>query len=92
MNGPVTHIAGQCITVHGVYMRQRCSWCGAILLDYDLRNIAVPIEQAWTPPCQWTVGDLVRVEGDFPKCYSVVEYVDKLPADACAMLDPEVTA
>jgi len=39
----VTHIAGLNITVQDRYLRQRCAWCGVVLLDYDLANIQVSI-------------------------------------------------
>ena len=36
------HIAGPAITC-GSHRRQRCSWCGTIVEDVDLANIAMPI-------------------------------------------------
>lgn len=85
----VVHIAGLDVTIHGVFRRQRCAWCGAVQIDEDLSRVAVPVGQK--PPGAWGVGELVSVEGDNPKVSSVVEYIDKLPPDCCAMLDPEVT-
>ena len=41
----VVHIAGNDVQV-GSRLRQRCAWCGAVLVDYDLANIAVPVGQA----------------------------------------------
>jgi hypothetical protein len=82
----VTHIAGACINMFGRYMRQRCDWCGYVLLEYDLERIEVPIEQPG-PPGNWTPGTMVRVDGsisaeiDNP---NVIEGVVQLPADACA--------
>lgn len=99
----VTHIAAQDIVVEGRYLRQRCAWCGAVLLDYDLARVAVPIGQEG-PPATWEAGRLVRVDGAFPEVYSLLDMdidtgpvVDgggdrMLPDDACALLDPEVTA
>lgn len=89
----LTHIAGLVITVGGRYMRQRCSWCGAVLVDYDLSLIAVPIGQDPTPP-HWELGALVRIDGGL-SCIippTAGEHgVEDLPDDSCARLDPEVT-
>jgi hypothetical protein len=84
----ITHIAGAQVQV-GSRLRQRCSWCGAVLCDYDLVRIAVPEGQDPTPG-MWQPGALVRVEG--PASF-IVEHEDgaELPADACAQLDDEVT-
>lgn len=84
----ITHIAGPPIQV-GVYLRQRCSWCGAVLIDYALDRIAVPEGQDPTPGT-WPAGGLVEVDG---AASFVVPHEDgaELPANACAQLDPEVT-
>lgn len=86
----VIHIAGLVIET-GPYLRQRCAWCGAILVDCDLRRIAVPEGQD-PKPATWEVGGLVaRTEG----VSWVIPHrqgVDKLPEKACAKLDPAVTA
>lgn len=84
----MTHIAGPHITI-GELMRQRCGWCGATLLDYDLSRIAVPAGQD-PAPATWPLGDLVRVDGSLS---TLVPHDDgdALPADACARLDPAVT-
>jgi len=87
---PVTHIAGADIIIGGRRLRQRCSWCGAILLDYDLANVAVqvvPGDEAM-PPATWPVGRLVRVRGGMSE--SLPES-DQLPDDACGNVDDEVT-
>ena len=66
-----THIAAQHVTVNDRYLRQRCAWCGATLIEYDLHGVAVPEGQDPTP-ATWPVGALVTVDGD------------RLPDDACA--------
>lgn len=78
--GPVTHIAGAQIQV-GNRLRQRCSWCGAVLCDYDLERIAVPEGQDPRPAMRGP-GCLVRVDGIVS---FVVEHEDgaELPEDAC---------
>lgn len=82
------HIAGPDITV-GEFLRQRCGWCGALLLDYDLSRVAVPVGQD-PRPATWTLGDLVLRDGNM----SVVvphNDGDPLPEEACARLDPAAT-
>lgn len=78
---PVTHIAGAQVQV-GSRLRQRCSWCGVILADYDLDRIAVPEGQD-PRPGMWETGKLVHVNG--PLTWTV-EHEDgaDLPDEACA--------
>lgn len=86
--GPsVTHIAANDITIGDRRMRQRCAWCGAVLLDYDFARTAVAGDE-WTPPASWPVGRLVRVDGGFS---TVLDETDELPDDACGHVDDEVT-
>lgn len=84
----LVHIAGPDIRVDA-RLRQRCAWCGTVLLDYALDRIAVPAGQDPTP-ATWPVGDLVAVDGH---ASWIVAHVDgqPLPDGACAKLDPEVT-
>lgn len=68
-------------------MRQRCAWCGDVLIEHDLARVAVPVGQPG-PPATWPPGGLVTVDGNM----STVEPVDpghgpdstELPDDACA--------
>jgi hypothetical protein len=85
----VIHIAGVQVQV-GTHLRQRCSWCGAVLCDYELTLIAVPIGQDPTPG-MWETGRLVAVDGNVSY---VVDHEDgvELPEEACAQLDHEITA
>lgn len=82
------HIAGPDITV-GTQLRQRCAWCGAVLLDYDLTRIAIPVGQD-PAPAMWPVGELIEIDGPQSR---VVPHIDgdQLPDGSCAELDPEVT-
>lgn len=86
--GQITHIAGLNVHLDGL-MRQRCAWCGAILGDYDLRNVAVPVGQDPTP-ATWLAGDLVVLDG---AAAWTIPHEDGalLPDNACARLDPAVT-
>lgn len=83
------HIAGVQVQV-GPRLRQRCSWCGAVLCDYDLQRIAVPEGQD-PRPAMWETGALIKVNGS---ASFVVEHEEgaELPPEACAQLDHEVTA
>ncbi len=82
------HIAGADVLIGERWLRQRCSWCGAKLLDYDLAMIATPVGQDPTP-ATWPIGGLVRVEGNGPTVYSVVDHEDgdRLPADSCVTVE-----
>lgn len=84
----IIHIAGPAVTVDE-RQRQRCSWCGAVLSDYDLSRVMVPVGQPG-PPATWPAGELVARDGN---ASWVVDHEDgaPLPAEACAHIDPEVT-
>lgn len=86
----LVHIVGIDVTIGDVLLRQRCAWCGATLIDYDLTRVAVPIGQEG-PPGTWPVGALLMVSG--PASW-VVEHVDgdPLPPESCTRIDPQVTA
>lgn len=88
VSGGVVHIAGVVVRV-GARIRQRCSWCGALLDDHDLERIAVPEGQD-PMPASWPSGDLVAVDG---AASWIVPHTDgeRLPANACASLDAEAT-
>lgn len=86
----VTHIAGACIVLFNRYMRQRCEWCGVVLLEYDLQRIAVPAGQD-PMPANWPPGKLVRVDGHISAAIDEPDVVDgdiQLPPDACTF-DPK---
>lgn len=90
----ITHIAAQDVTIGGRRQRQRCAWCGAILLDYDLSKIAVQVVEGEEPqgPSAWEPGRLVRVTGSNPKMTSMLDPTTELPDDACGNIDDEVTS
>jgi hypothetical protein len=86
----VVHIAGACLTLFGIFMRQRCEWCGVVLVEYDLRRIQVPIGQEGPPP-YWEPGMLVRVDRHIQAVIENPELADgevQLPLDCCAF-DPQ---
>lgn len=85
----IVHIAAQPVTIGDQLLRQRCAWCGATLLDYDLTRIAVPAGQDPTPST-WPTGELIAVDGPWS---TVVDHADgdPLPDTSCGRLAPEVT-
>lgn len=96
MSESVVHIAGQAIQI-GSRLRQRCAWCGAVLLDYPLERMAFSIDPASDPrgdldlPAMWPFDSLVAVDG--PASWTVEhEAGTPLPEGCCGKLDPEATA
>lgn len=89
----VVHIAGLPVTLHrpeGDYLRQRCTWCGALLIDYNLATVAVPAGQPG--PGAWEPGKLVATIAGNPKIQHLVDDDgERLPDRCCARLDPEAT-
>lgn len=82
------HIAGVYVQL-GPLLRQRCAWCGAVLIDYNLDNMAMAGES--TTPATWPPGALIAVDEGLSY---VVEHRDgeQLPEGSCGKLDPAVTA
>ena len=78
------HFAGLKITVDGK-MRQRCAWCGKLLIDVDLERVAVPVDQPGEP-ATWLPGTLVEVLGN--ASWAMYEYgTEGLPKGACIDTD-----
>lgn len=99
MSETVAHLAGQSVsfnTDEGVLLRQRCSWCGTVLLDTNLSRIAVPVEQADEPYPTWPVGAFVDRYGhdEAVQVCSLVEWEHPapVPENACLRMPPESTA
>lgn len=76
------HVVGTPAVVPPGLIRQRCAWCGALILDYDLG----PMGQDPMPavPAMWEVGALVAIDDGVSH---VVPRGDELPAGACALLE-----
>jgi len=86
----IIHIAGLVMHV-GTLLRQRCGWCGAVLIDEDLSRVMVMTSDGREPSVPtWEVGSLVAIDG---AASWTVDHNDgdQLPANACAQLDPAVT-
>lgn len=91
----MVHIAGAVVQV-GPHLRQRCSWCGGILVDVDLSRISVPVGQEGDYPT-WPVGELIcttHMDPDSGGMTTVLSHEDgdPVPDNCCAKLSPEVTA
>lgn len=78
----MTHIAGYPVRLEGRFLRQRCAWCGIVLLDYDLSTLASIDGEG---PSTWATGALVEVNGN----YSGVIEGTELPADSCSIMEIE---
>ena len=93
----IVHIAGHAIQV-GPHVRQRCSWCGAVLVDEDETRIAVAITDEDPDPevriPTWPTGELIEITGlGGTSMTTVLEHADgdPVPDHCCAKLSPEVT-
>lgn len=96
------HLAGPDLKV-GSVQRQRCVWCGALILEYDLANLAFAVEPGEEPPsgpAMYATGVLVLTTGTWPVMSTVVEAVlhpdgienvFSIPENSCMALDVEVT-
>lgn len=81
------HIAGIDVTVNDRWLRQRCAWCGLVLVDYDLTLVAVPVGQEG-PPARWTIGALVAVDGSLSYEADLLPS-GRLPPETCARIETE---
>ena len=78
------HFAGVDVQV-GPLLRQRCSWCGELLIDYNLDRVMVPVGQKGGPSA-WPISALVEVVGPMS---TVVDHPadGQLPAGSCADIE-----
>lgn len=75
-----THVAGLAITGAGTQVRQRCGWCGLVLIDVDLSTVASTAPTTEYPT--WPTGALVAVDGGVQRVVEPMENAG-VPADAC---------
>jgi hypothetical protein len=59
MSTTITHIAGPCL-FFDQHQRQRCSWCGYLLIDQDLTRVGIPVGQD-PKPTEWPFEAMVEV-------------------------------
>lgn len=84
------HIAGLGLVIGGRFARQRCAWCGEILVDEDATLIASPDPSPRDP--LWEVNALIRVRvGEGVTAYERLEQTDLLPVDCCAYSETRTT-
>lgn len=89
----VTHAAGASVQF-GTLLRQRCEWCGSILIDVDLARISVPVGQDPTYPT-WEPGKFVDAvmpdqQGGMQALNDWTE--GPVPETSCMRMPPELTA
>lgn len=77
----ITHFASNTITIEGRFKRQRCVWCGVLIIDYDMSNMA---SSDGSEPASWETGCMVQVDGNHS---SIVEGY-KMPDNCCYLIDP----
>ena len=90
------HIAGAVVKV-GSVSRQRCAWCGELLDELDLKNVAVAPNEDGTydePPCGFEPLTLIRVDGVNPKSFNSIDHEDgdQIPAGFCGDDEPRLRA
>lgn len=80
----------------GPHVRQRCAWCGCILIDQVLSDVSFPLEADGSAPefPTWPAGVLLATDrhGSMT-AWSIVEHDDEapVPPDMCMRIDPAVT-
>lgn len=86
----IVHIAGQPVQLQARYVRQRCSWCGALIEDIDLQRTAVYVgdENTDTTVPLWPTGELVAIDGNMKYCLGDVS---EMPPNCCANIELDVT-
>jgi hypothetical protein len=94
----IVHLAGPQITFDNV-VRQRCVWCGAMIEERDLSNMAVATDSDASPEVQQEEANravragwegFVAIEGTFPVVKSAVDEPEdgKAPERSCMRLLP----
>lgn len=97
-DGMVTHVAGLSVTFgspDGQLLRQRCAWCGALMVDVNLGLVSYPIDQVMQTVPTWEVFAMVRIDGNFSQALEdelLANGETKVPDDCCMWIDPAVTA
>ena len=87
----LSHLAGPDVTIDlsdtDVRLRQRCVWCGALLVDVTVTG-GEPDESM-----KWTDGGIVRHDLDSGVYFEIPfdSEVDDVPGDSCMMLPLELT-
>lgn len=91
----MTHIAAAPLDARG-RLRQRCGWCGALLVEYPVTGITDRSRLETFPIAGW-----VRILETAGQRYATVLPTEQhpdfpsrvdIPVDACLQIDPDVTA
>lgn len=90
----LAHLAGSRLECGG-RVRQRCEWCGAVLIDVDRTRIAAVVPDGagpgWQPEVPtWPAGRWVEVDGSMSVLLAE-DNTGRSPENSCMRLDPEVT-
>ena len=92
MSVAVAHLVGPCITAHGRYRRQRCSWCGIALIEDDLALI-MTAPGCEGGPGQWAPSTWVEVEEGNPRrTSSLVGFEDSMPENSCMAVETDLAS
>jgi hypothetical protein len=87
----VVHPAGLDVSI-GPLLRQRCAWCGTVLVDVDLAATASTGGASYPT---WPVGALVEIDGGVSFTVDPVPSAESegvtVPDNCCMKLDPDVT-
>ena len=75
----VSHLAGTCLTVLDRFVRQRCQWCGEVLVDVDKANTVSPV--GTDEPAEWEANSWVEVDGNSWR--AVKNESGKFPPNSC---------
>ena len=90
MSRAVVHITGLPLVVQGHLARQRCAWCGAVLVDEDLSCVAVADGTKYNP--FWEMDRALEIEASDDGSVvrsSIIETLDGLlPDNACTPARP----
>jgi hypothetical protein len=99
-NAAMSHVVGPALTMdsrsRGRVLRQRCLWCGVLILEVELDRVAVQLPADGSEPRPigtWEPGAVVEIADGNPRISALVEVGpdELLPGNACANLDHEVT-
>jgi hypothetical protein len=85
------HFAGPVMNIENL-IRQRCMWCGDVLIDHDLNHMLVAVVEQNGQPTPgaagmiptWEPGAFIATDGF---ATWVVQGNDPLPEDTCAASD-----
>lgn len=99
---PTSHIVGMDVSL-GTLRRQRCAWCGHLLVDEDLARMSWALNSDGSDPGPpsvfWRMGAVVAIDGAVRYIVDEADWPEsrahpgekRLPDGCCALLDPEVT-